>query len=146
MTNDQQPNGLTENLFLSLRANRVSETISRRLLRQSLCSFLAMTSFFLTGCQTLKAQPSKEKTQEAQASLSTVAGALSGRHVSEDELRNLSRQIANNPETKEAVESVVGAVRKAPVVVKYCPVDGRHFASTVKRCPEHNVLLKVVEE
>ena len=56
---------------------------------------------------------------------------------------------ASSPQKDEA-SSAIKAVAEGMVVtqknIKYCPVDGKRFSSQVESCPEHNVLLKSLEE
>ena len=67
----------------------------------------------------------------------------------------MSCQTARVPQTKtESQEEAISAIHSVAdalsttesTPVKYCPVDGKHYAPYLKMCPEHNVLLKETKE
>ncbi len=67
----------------------------------------------------------------------------------------VSCQSARVPQTKtESQEEAISAIHSVAealstteaAVVKYCPIDGKHFAPHLKMCPEHNVLLEEMKE
>ncbi len=67
----------------------------------------------------------------------------------------ISCQTARVPQTKtESQEEAMSAIHSVAealstteaAAVKYCPIDGKHFAPHLKMCPEHNVLLKETQE
>lgn len=90
--------------------------------------------------------PPQESTQETLSAAEAVAGAVSGKDLTEQDLRRVARQVQNDPEAKQAVESISGALRSPGSGVKYCPIDGRRYDAHFSRCPEHNVPLKDLEE
>ncbi|VAX35147.1 hypothetical protein MNBD_UNCLBAC01-1807 [hydrothermal vent metagenome] len=107
--------------------------------------FLSMV-VFLAGCQTMQTQP-KAKTEsrkDVQKALGTITEAISGKHLSEKELRDLARDIRTNKETQSAIESITGAVGGEEKSVMYCPLTGRRYAPSLTICPEHGVALKEV--
>jgi len=106
---------------------------------------VASLVIFLFGCQTTsRDQNSKKNTEDVREVLSTVVGALSGRSLSEDELRNLENQIQSDEEAQSAIQAIADSVGGKATHVKYCPVTGRRYASHLEVCPEHQVKLEVV--
>ncbi len=102
-------------------------------------------TLILAGCQTVKSlQAQKESAKEAQSALGSVAGAVVGRELTNEEQRRLEQQIKTDPEAQKAVEAITNTMSNPAKVIKYCPVDGKRFASSLQECPEHKVLLKVV--
>ena len=89
---------------------------------------------------------SAQKDKEALSALETVANSLSGKNLTDQEIKALSKDIQTNKETQSAVKSITASVSSHQVKVNYCPVDGERFDSRVKACPRHKVELKEVEE
>jgi hypothetical protein len=104
-------------------------------------------SFFLSSCQTLsnKTNPQKAARQEGEESLYAIAGAVIGRPLTEEDKKKVQEQYLKNPEAKESMEAITGALSdKSPV--KYCPVDGQRYSGHLNVCPDHwNVELKILE-
>ena len=106
---------------------------------------ILMAGFFLSGCQTTKqVQAPQESREDVEKILSTVAGALSGKTLSEEELHNLEKQIRTDKEAQTAVQQITDSVGGKAPIVKYCPVTGQRYAGHLKICPEHRVPLEVV--
>ena len=103
-------------------------------------------SIFGAGCHTGKAAERKRLKQENVKTMISVAGGLSGRPVSAEELENLNKQISYNQEVQKAVESLGNTLENKPLVIKYCPVDGKRFSSQLEICPEHRVPLKILKK
>ena len=102
---------------------------------------------FLSGCQTASPPQAQEETRkDVQEALSAVAGALSGKSLNEEELRNLEKQIRADKEAQTAIQAITESVGGKTPAVKYCPVTGRRYAPHFKRCPEHDVELKKVNQ
>ncbi len=100
---------------------------------------------FLAGCQTASPVQSRQETgKDVQEALSAVAGALSGRPLSEEELHDLEKQIRTDEEAQTAIQVITESVGGTPAV-KYCPVTGRRYAPHLEVCPEHGVELKEVD-
>ena len=103
----------------------------------------------ITGCATSRpSTPSAmrgETPREAAAALGSVVGAISGKDVDEQDLRDLSRQIQQDPQAQQAIESVANAVSGTDLKLKYCPVDGQRFSAKFMVCPQHNVALQELQ-
>ena len=100
------------------------------------------------GCQTVhstKAAQAKSE-EEARQSLRSVAGAVRGKPLTDEELKVLSRELKDDPQARSAVEAITGSVSKNQQAVKYCPVDGKRYAAYLKECPEHHVPLKELDD
>lgn len=104
-------------------------------------------SAFFSGCQTTASpiQAQKESRQEVQDAMTAVAGALSGKQLTKEELRNLEKQLKTDTEARSAVEVITGSVGGKSPSVKYCPVCGKRYAPHLDLCPDHHVKLKTVE-
>lgn len=106
----------------------------------------------LAGCATaankknLPSGTSAETPQEVSTALQSVAGAVTGQKVDKKRLEDLAQEMQQDKATESAVQSVTEALGGAKRVIKYCPIDGKRFSGKVEVCPEHNVLLKNVEE
>ena len=97
------------------------------------------------GCQTIQqTQNSKENTEDAGEILSAVAGALSGKTLSEEEIRNLKKQIQTDKDAQSAIQVITDSVGGKTLQVKYCPVTGKRYASHIEICPEHQIKLEIV--
>ena len=90
-------------------------------------------------------QSQEETEEDVQEALSAVAGALSGKPLDEDDLRNLEKQIRTDEEAQTAIQAITGSVGGKVPVVKYCPITGKRYAAHMEYCPEHNVKLEIVE-
>ena len=104
-----------------------------------------MISLVVYGCQTnpqtrndLKADQVRLKTMRS------VASALSGKEVTDEDFLRLGKQMRTNEEVKDAVESLANALTTS-TKIQYCPIDGKRFAPAIKYCPQHHVELKEVE-
>ncbi len=101
----------------------------------------------ISGCRTVSpAQSEGETREEAQEALSAIAGALSGKPLSEEDFRNLEKQIREDEEAQTAIQAITGSIGGGAPIVKYCPITGQRYAPHMEICPEHQVPLKIVEE
>lgn len=108
-------------------------------------SFVTLLILFLLGCQTtIQVQHSKENTEDVGEVLSAVAGALSGKILSEEEIRNLEKQIRTDKEAQSAIQVITDSVGGKTPQVKYCPVTGKRYAPHIEICPQHQIKLEVV--
>lgn len=109
---------------------------------------LFMSIIFFSGCQTMKPQGNvQESRKEQEQSIKSVVGAISGKSLSDEDFNKLKRDISSDPQARSAIESISGSMRSGGAqVVKYCPVDGERYAAHLRVCPEHNVILEVLEE
>ena len=106
-----------------------------------------MCCFFL-GCQTTpkKAVSPSESRQEAVSAIGSVAGAWTGKEVTDEEARRVVQNIQKDKEGQSAIQSIGGGMSATGAVIKFCPVDGKHFSADLEFCPEHHVKLKEVVE
>ncbi len=101
---------------------------------------------FLTGCQTVKpSQKTAESAGDVQKALTSVAGAISGQDMDKEDLKNLNRQLRSDEKARSAVKTLTDSLGGQPVQIKYCPLTGKRYASTIEFCPEHGVKLEFVE-
>ena len=105
---------------------------------------------FFSGCSsTAKTSPggqTVESRQEAISAMQKVLTNVSGEEIDERKLRELNSQIQKNPEAKQAVESIANSMSGQGIVIKYCPVDGQRFSAKFTQCPEHKVVLKILND
>ena len=97
----------------------------------------------IAGCQT--ASPKAKTSQvETISALTTMTQGLTNQPITQEQLKNLSKQVANDPEARSAIRSINTAL--APVhTVKYCPEDGERFSADMIWCPDHKVKLEWVD-
>ena len=101
----------------------------------------------VAGCRTIPAARSEGETdREAQEALTAVAGAVAGKPLSQEEIRQLEKQLREDKEAQSAVQAITGSMSASTPVVKYCPITGKRYAPHMEFCPEHNVPLKVVDQ
>jgi len=106
---------------------------------------VASLALFLFGCQTMhQIQDSKGDEENIGEILSAVSGALRGKQLSEEELRNLEKQIRTDKDAQTAVQAITDSVGGKVPQVKYCPVTGKRYAAHLEICPEHQVRLEIV--
>ena len=114
---------------------------------RSKTNFVAWCLLVLAGmttgaCQTLSVQ--RSSAVETREALTSVAGGLAGRPLSEEESRRLETQIRTDPGAREAVRKIAASMSEAPKA-KYCPVGGEHYAPNVEVCPVHKVRLLMLD-
>ncbi|MCK5215271.1 MAG: hypothetical protein KAR05_07960 [Candidatus Omnitrophica bacterium] len=89
-------------------------------------------------------QQQAETSKEVEEAISSVISSMSGRDINHDDMKELMGQLRRDDEAKEAVEVITeGIVNKG---IKYCPVTGKRYSPQTERCPEHDVLLKWVDD
>ncbi len=102
----------------------------------------------MTGCQTLQ-QPkpvaSHETHRDVQKALGSITEAISGKTLSDKELKKLSKDLRTDKEARSAIK-VITDTMSGRRRVKYCPVTGRRYAPNLTVCPEHGVPLKDVSD
>jgi len=101
---------------------------------------------FCSGCQSVSPPKSQtENYEQMQDAIGSIAEAVSGRELSEEEKQNLQKQIRTDPDAQSAIEEIKDSISGRPVQVKYCPVTGRRYASQMLVCPIHEVELREVK-
>lgn len=117
------------------------------IMRNLTFSILLVCTFIISGCATTQRSSSRKPTRkESIETLKTVASAVSGKELTDDDVKDLGKQIRNDPEAKSAIESITQSVTGTNRVVKYCPLTGKRYASHIIVCPEHDVELKILDE
>ena len=107
-------------------------------------------TFHLVGCSTTRqASPLNPVAHENQAeevtALQSVAGAISGKTLTPEDMKNLAKDIHKDKDARSAVQAITQSMGSSGDVVKYCPVDGVRFSAKFITCPTHGVVLKEVE-
>jgi hypothetical protein len=122
---------------VSLRATNGSEAIFLK--DCFVASLLAMT-LGICGCQTPKPKPQSETV----SALTSVTQGLTNKPVTEEQLKDIARQVANDPQAQSALKSIDTAFT-AEHTVKYCPENGERFSPDMEWCPDHKVKLEWVD-
>lgn len=116
-------------------------------------SFLRQTFFFffgficvvlLNGCVTTDKKKSVSSRQDVEASIEAVVEAVSGQDISPDEMQKLKKQIRKDPQTRQSIQTI-SEVYTGSHIIKFCPVDGRRYSSSIINCPDHEVELEILK-
>lgn len=83
---------------------------------------------------------------ESAAAMKIVAESLSGKELSDQDLKKISHDIKTDEQAQSAIATVTGAISSPLLIGHYCPVDGERFSRRVKICPKHHIPLKELEE
>jgi len=105
--------------------------------------FVLISICCLCGCQTAGQKP-KTSQAETISALTTMTQGLTNQPVSESQLKDLAKQVQNDPQAQSAIRSINTAL-SAQHTVKYCPEDGERFSADMMWCPDHKVKLEWVE-
>ena len=97
-----------------------------------------------TTVQRKSSQIPPETRQDEIQAIQSVVGGVSGKEVSEQDLRKLSADLKKDKDAQAALEAIANPMTQG-VHVKYCPVDGKRFSGNLKTCPEQDVELKDVQ-
>jgi hypothetical protein len=97
----------------------------------------------ISGCQTAPHTPKPARTETISA-LTTMTQGLTNQPITQEQLKNLSFQVANDPQAQSAIRSINAALSPQHTV-KYCPEDGERFSADMVYCPDHKVRLEWVE-
>ncbi len=89
---------------------------------------------------------SEETPQDVTSALRSVSGSLSGKEMSEKDLRDLSNQIQKDKEARSALKAVSGAMRGESPNGKYCPLCGQHLSGQMNTCPRDGTQLLPLDE
>ena len=108
--------------------------------------FIVVFLFFAGGCASAPVKTSDESQQEAVSAMEKVLGTVSGEKIDEKRLRELDREMKNDPQAKSAVETIANSVSGQGQVIKYCPVDGERYGPKFEECPVHHVPLKTLSD
>lgn len=109
------------------------------------CFFVALlfaVTLGLNGCQTAP-QKNKQAQAETVSAMTTMAQGLTNQPITEAQLKNLARQVAQDPQAQSALRSINTALSPQHMV-KYCPENGERFSADMTYCPDHKVKLEWV--
>ena len=106
-------------------------------------AFIITLVVCLCGCQTASHKP-KESQAETISALTTMTQGLTNQSITQAQLKNLTIQVAKDPQAQSALRSISTALR-VQHTVKYCPEDGERFSADQIYCPDHKVKLEWVE-
>lgn len=101
----------------------------------------------LSSCQTVSSSKKSQATKvSGDEAISSIAEVWAGKHLTREEIEGLKKQLKTDKEARSAIEAITGSVTAKRGGIKYCPVDGEHYAPHVEVCPVHKIKLKAVEE
>ncbi len=115
--------------------------------------FIVVLVFFV-GCATsssdkvkiVRPQAVGESPQDVMSAVEQVLGSVSGKPIDQKGLKDLSKELRENPEAQSAVEVIKDSVSGQGKAVKYCPIDGQRYSPKFDSCPIHHVLLKSLND
>ena len=123
---------------------RIRRTIGSRF---TLLMLLVFCGMIFIGCQTMAGHRSQNQDKiSVDETLSSIAGALSGKSLTPEQMQNLKKQIKTDKEAQTAIETIGHSLSGEQSSPKYCPVDGQRYAPHMEVCPIHQVALKPVEQ
>jgi beta-xylosidase len=127
--------------------DQMSYSISlRRLVRAFFCSTGLL--FVIWGCSTSSQNLKKAHDQEVMIdAVKTVAESVGGREMSDQDMKNLIRDIRTDPDTRSAVEAIQSAVnpQSDDGRIKFSPATGKRYAPHMEYDPETGVKLEYVQ-
>ncbi len=82
-----------------------------------------------------------ETTEDLKRAIGSVAGAISGEQLTEEEVADLTDQIQNDPEAQSAIQSISETYTSDTPSVKYNPETGQRFAPHLTHDPVTGVEL-----
>ncbi|MGE0268371.1 MAG: hypothetical protein AB7S78_07950 [Candidatus Omnitrophota bacterium] len=108
--------------------------------------YVFLSVLFFNGCQTIKAKKGQlEYLNQSQEAIGSIAEAVTGKPLTEQEKKNLEKQLKEDPEAISAVESIANSVSQ-PVRMKYSPVTGKRYAGHLQIDPETGAKLLWLDE
>ena len=101
---------------------------------------------FLSGCQTVPKNVEKNETnKDVQTALETIAGAVSQKDLTEEEIKNFEKQLRKDEEAQSAVRVISDSMTGKNIRIKYCPIGGKRYDPKIEECPIHKVKLEYIE-
>jgi len=88
----------------------------------------------------------QETSPEVYTAMESVAGALAGKDMTQEELKDLSTQIRNDPEAQSAVELITHTISGDKPRIKYSPSTGKRYAPHLEVDPETGEKLEWLED
>lgn len=113
-----------------------------------------IVAVFIGGCASsssnkvkiLRPQAVGESSEDVMSAVEQVLGSVSGKPVDQKGLKDLNKELRENPEAQSAVKVIKDSVSGQGKVVKYCPIDGQRYSPKFDSCPLHHVLLKSLND
>jgi len=101
---------------------------------------------FILGCQTTGPMKSETETNEdVKEAVVSVAEAVSGKDLSEEDKKNLVEQIRSDAEAQSAIQSITDSISQTKQRVKYSPATGKRYAPHMTVDPETGTPLEWLE-
>jgi len=101
---------------------------------------------YLCGCQsTSSIKTSNETNQDVKEALGSIAEAISGKPLSDEEKQDLEAQIRKDKDAQRAVQSITESMDSTSKRLKYSPATGKRYAPHLTTDPETGVPLEWLE-
>ena len=108
---------------------------------------LVSSSVIFTSCQSTRTMGlAGQETKEMKSVIGSLAEAVGGKELNEQEINNLEQNIRKDPEAREAVQMISDSISGKNKQIKYCPITGKRYSPKLKECPVHHEELKWVAE
>jgi len=118
------------------------------LLLIGILGFVSISGCATTGQKKIKEvfnTNEEEDLTDAATALESVTEAISGKKITAENARELSKDLMTNEDTQEAVKKIADSFDKEKVRVKYSPVTGKRYSADMDIDPETGVKLLPVE-
>ena len=86
----------------------------------------------------------EEDRKDVEGAIETIAEAISGKDMTEEEVDQLKDQLRNDSEAQSAIQAITDSVSEKPRI-KYSPATGKRYAPHMEVDPETGVKLEWVE-
>ena len=106
--------------------------------------FFFLSLVFFSGCASTSNVGSIPDRKETEAAIESIAEAISGKELTEEDAKKLKDQIRNDPEAQSAIQAITNSV-SGQQRFKYSPVTGKRYAPHMEIDPETGVKLEWVE-
>lgn len=121
-----------------------SDQMDQMKINMKFCVVLLWCMCVLSGCVSARPSAPLSSPEDQLQMVQKVVGGMSGREVSNADMKRVVRDVQQNPNSRAAVNKILGA--GDPVVVKYSPVTGKHYSGNLDVDPETGVKLEVLSE
>lgn len=100
--------------------------------------------FFLSSCAPMSGPSRQESPVDDASAMLQVGAALSGKELTEEQLRKLHLQMKDK-EAQSAVESITQSLSNQSLSIKYCPSTGKRYSAHLETAPDCDQPLEWLE-
>ena len=80
-----------------------------------------------------------------QSAMTSVGEAVTGKQLSDEQIKDLRHKVITDKETRSAVETISASLSGQQPKGNYCPITGKRYAPNITICPEHGEKLISIE-